>query len=443
MSYKFEVSKEVYQRGFNFFKPINVEIGTQQVYITDIPHANITRGAPLEFFIPGTSRDYLALQWSRLFVKVRITDENNTPITNLDKVGPVNNLFHSLFKQVDVTVGGQLVTPTVDQYYHYKAYFDTLLGSDTVSQMSNLQSALWYKDTPGVFDDTDVDYGLNLGLINRSTFTDGGAEVELSGPLLVEICQQGKFLINGVKVRIKMYPNSDEFLLMCTDLDRKYRVEITDAVYKCCYVKPDPGIIIEQQETLNEKIIALYPFTKSHYGVTQIAKGLSQHSDTNMFSGAVPEQVYVAFTSSKASDGSYQKNGYNFTHNNCSSVEIQVENISVPGKPLSMNYDEDQYLEGYNSLFIGGRYSSDSKGLSIERLDYPKGNAIYRFAITPPTEKTEEDQLGEVTNLMKKGNVTFTVKFSQPLLETVSCHVYAKFPAVLQVDENKAVTISS
>jgi hypothetical protein len=56
-----------------------------------------------------------------------------------------NNLLHSLFSQYNITLNGVTVTHAAD-FYHYRAYLETLLtyGSDAVD--SNLTNAFWYHD---------------------------------------------------------------------------------------------------------------------------------------------------------------------------------------------------------------------------------------------------------------------------------------------------------
>ena len=57
---------------------------------------------PIEFNIKSGGVEYLDLANSLFYAKVKITKENGEDLTNTDKVGPVNNLLHSLFSELDI-----------------------------------------------------------------------------------------------------------------------------------------------------------------------------------------------------------------------------------------------------------------------------------------------------------------------------------------------------
>ena len=58
---------------------------------------------------------------SYLHVKAKIVRANEANLEAGDTVGPVNNLLHSLFSQVDVSLNGTLITNSSNTY-PYRAY---------------------------------------------------------------------------------------------------------------------------------------------------------------------------------------------------------------------------------------------------------------------------------------------------------------------------------
>ena len=46
-----------------------------------------------------------------------------------DNLSPINNLAHTMLKQISVRLNGTLISPQTDTY-HYTAYLETLLNYD-------------------------------------------------------------------------------------------------------------------------------------------------------------------------------------------------------------------------------------------------------------------------------------------------------------------------
>ena len=67
------------------------------IYTKYNPISSIADSVPIEFNIKSGGVEYLDLANSIFYVKAKITKEGGGPLTGHDKVGPVNNLLHSLF----------------------------------------------------------------------------------------------------------------------------------------------------------------------------------------------------------------------------------------------------------------------------------------------------------------------------------------------------------
>ena len=75
------------------------------------------------------------------------------------------------------------------------------------------------------------------------------------------------------------------------------------------------------------------------------------------------------------------------THSLASQVGIYLSG-EVPGLPLKLSFTDNQYMDGYGSLFAtAGRQNMDN-GLDITRDDYKSGYFIFGF-VTFPTLSLE------------------------------------------------------
>jgi hypothetical protein len=70
--------------------------------------------------------------------------ENTAPNT----VGCVNNLLHSMFSSLSISLNGNPVT-LLEKNYHYKAYIEKLLNYGCDASSTHLISSSWYLDSPG------------------------------------------------------------------------------------------------------------------------------------------------------------------------------------------------------------------------------------------------------------------------------------------------------
>ena len=74
---------------------------------------------PREDYI-DLSRSYFELEW-----QLKKSDGNDVGVG--DHSFLVNNIAHSIFKQISVQLNGTFISPQTDTY-HYKAYIETLLN---------------------------------------------------------------------------------------------------------------------------------------------------------------------------------------------------------------------------------------------------------------------------------------------------------------------------
>ena len=117
------------------------------------PVSSVSEHGPITFLSPGTE-EYIDLSKTILVVRAKVTKADGTNLDDDEKVGPVCNFLHSLFKQVDVFLKGKQVTQATGTYA-YRSYLETLLNYDPSAKQSQLTASLFYKDTAGKMDVAD------------------------------------------------------------------------------------------------------------------------------------------------------------------------------------------------------------------------------------------------------------------------------------------------
>lgn len=238
--------------------------------------------------------------------------ENCQSLEAGDLVGLTNNALHSIFSQVDVNVQ-QHPTTEVGANYAYKAYLDTLLECQN---QHDLECQLFLKDDSGVdMDDTDPS-GRNSGLFLRAVHRTLSKELDLTGRLHVDICQQNRLILNGVHINIKLWQSSDPFRLLAKDGSENYKVRITEAALKVASVKVNPDVILSQSDVIKASN-ALYPYSRSVIKTYSVPQGQFSFITDDVFQGEVAQQLIVGVVEAAAVHGTYVKTPFNFQHFNC------------------------------------------------------------------------------------------------------------------------------
>jgi hypothetical protein len=367
-----------------------------------------------------------------LHIKCRILNGGD-PVTAKDKVAFVNMPLQSIIRQLDVSLQQQNITTGVGLNYSYKAIIDTLLWYQEDPKESHLQSQLFIKDDADFINAVDPEIGGNIGLLQRWDYTKDGQVVDLEGGLYVDICQQDKLLINGVRVDIKFFPNTDNFVLMSPIDGARYTYEIVDCVLKVCHVTLNPALTLAHADVIKHTN-AVYNFTRSDLRTYNIPAGTYSWNGDDLFNGNIPSRVIVGIVDTRGYSGSYIRNPYSFEHHDCNFIGFYVDGQSLPGEPLLLNYTNNQYMPAYLSLFTGlGRYHS-SFGNEISRDEYKSGYCFYVFDIDSANSK-------DFVKLMKKGHTRLSIRFENAPKTTLSVIVYGQFPGMLQIDEARNILI--
>ena len=168
---------------------------------------------PKEDYI-DLSCSYFELEWT-----LKKSDRNNTVAS--DRSFLVNNIAHSIFKQISVRLNGTLISPQTDTY-HYKAYIETLLNYNRDNGETVLKPQGWFNaiDLPDALtanrlDQTHNDFGafseeyqhvVKTIQSENAKHAGGKARIFCFVPH-IEVFHLGKLLVPNVQIGIQMYLN--------------------------------------------------------------------------------------------------------------------------------------------------------------------------------------------------------------------------------------------
>ena len=392
------------------------------------PNTNV-----IHFSIKGDSLKYIDLQKTRLYVHCKIIDEHGKvpeiPVrpqhgeseVDIPSVGPVNHLLQSMWKQVEVFLGGKLVTPGTTNYPH-KSMIKTLLYKCQSDGMKRqMCSELFYEDHAGLHDDQIR----NTGLYYRKQVTAYGQGFDMEGSLTEDVFNLDKYLINGVDFDLKLYPANSPFVLMTNSPEKKYKLIIEDAILKCHTVDVGSAIINAHTTSLQKGGMAQYFFNQAQLYTTTIAAGQRNFSDC-IFHGKIPHKIVIAFVAVDAYNGDYTRNPFNFHHYNVNTMSVLVNDVCVPHRPLEMNFAARQFAPALCNIV------RSHPNVVIDGRSFNEGYSLFVFDIDPNQNNNE-------LSLQNSGTVRVEFKFGENLPESIQLLVYAKYESCIQVDNTRAV----
>ena len=331
-----------------------LQIGVVDDYLVRTsPKSGSESGGPLEFPIPASGDDYLDLSHCYLYLKCRVLKDDGTAIETVKtddtagedgSVAPVNLLFHSLFRQLDLMMNGALVATSGD-IYPYRAYLTTLLsyGRDAKETWLNRLEG-WCTDEHGKCNARD-----NIGLLNRRNKIVNSQPFDFKGHLHSDMLLQEWLLPNNVNVRLVLSRSRPAFLLMDFNGKSSYHVRIEEAILEVRKVK-----VAASEQLRLEKVLttsgAKYPLAHVVTRHFTLAAGASTADVDALFSGQIPTKLIIGLVNNEAFVGSWTKSPFNFAHMDLNQACLVVDGRPLPAQPWQPDFTQGLYAETYHAL---------------------------------------------------------------------------------------------
>lgn len=426
-----EHSCETARSELELFSQLPTQTSVEEGYYVEFAAKNSLSDGPILFDVHGDGSDYVDLLNSYLFLEVKVVQQDGTDLEDDAVVSSANGLFHSLFNQVEVKLNDTLVSES-NNTYHYRAYIENLLSYGVESKDNQLSAALWYKDTAGVMENL---LASNKGFVKRKELLGKSKLVQMMGRLHSDIFFQNRYLLNGVDLNIRLIRNSNAFCLMGAR-DSTFKISIVNASYFIRKVKVNSSIQLKHIEMLDKQLTpAVYPIRRVEVKSFGVAVGSLSAIEDGLFSGQLPKRIVIGFVESAAYEGRYDKNPYNFQHFGLKFITLYCDAKQIPSKPYQPDFDNNNTLRSYLSLYeVSGKLFQDSS-LGINREEYGGGYTLFGFDLTPDLSQTG------CFHLIKKGNIRLEVKFNTPLAQPVNCIIFAEFDSSIKIDKNRSVLV--
>ena len=422
-----------------FFSMPPREKGVQRKYYVDKrPISQLTDpSSPYVFELSNDSTDMIDLPATRLHVKAKLLKKDGTTVAKEDYASVTNLLLHSLWEKVEVEVKKKAMTDSTLSY-PYISYFKTMkcLGKANSLSLPSIGFSLDKGDmdapgmvTPAAGSTEARKY--NRGGAERFTWLEEGKVFEMEGPLLSDLFECDRYLLNNCPMTLSLTRSKSPFVVLARNNEEDYVLHLDDVYVKMCYVQPSPAAILGIDAALEKDHKALYPMTRSELKSYNIPEGYNDIRLENLFMNKVPKFVMLGLVSMEGKNGQYNKNPFNFKHYDIRRLGLSVNGAYIPGKPLDMNFtgSGQNYVTPYRN-FVQCMEGNGLNGVTMDM--FKNGYSIFVFNIEPEEKGTQDP--GDIP----AGSVNLELNWGTALPETVSLIVYAEFPMVMKLGKSRS-----
>lgn len=422
-----------------------------------------------------------------LKVQVKITDSATNVVPASDKkIGPINNVLHSLFSTCRVWLGETPITKNPDNYA-FKAYIIDLLSFDGFAKYTWLQAQGFYQD---VFGETVAQQtaASNNGFNNRRNLflkdpalpASGYAEdgVIFMGRLHTNLVGADCGLIPGLGMRIVLGLSSNAFVLQAPGEDTaKYKITITNASLFCPVGTVSPTLFRSIEHKLKTEDAKLY-IERSEVTNKTISKGNTIFNDSLFPGASLPSRLIFSFVKTSSYIGTQATSPFNFQRKFIKPpppgppqpgegaigaaaaamvgrvlgqgvIEGDDGEVFIKRVSLTLNGEQvDGLVEGVASsvsdtanfvrlhLMLGLATSTTGNNLTLD--EFHRGFYFVAFDLSASANAAAS----YVIPAVRQGNLHLQVIFSDSIPDELTMLIYAEYPTLITMDKNRQIRMS-
>ena len=408
---------------------------------------------PMEFIIPGLD-DFVDLGRSYFTMELRLKKSTNANLVADEKLWPVNNLAHSIIKQIDLQLNGTLISPQSDTY-HYKAYLETLLNYDREDGKTVLGPQGWFNqvDFPPQWTATNTDkagdhaHWTALSDNQKGAFDSSVAEgVKYLGGVThslvftphLEVFHTGKLLVPGIEIKMKFLFNSPALFFNGVALAGRLMEGDVKLRFHLCQLRLNDAIYQSLSEKRhNEGQVASYPTVRSEIRTFTMQDNLVRFDIPNLFQNRIPDRLIVGLLDSRAFNGDVTRDPFCFQKFGLTSIKQIVKGEEYPYETLQLvhNNGSRDNLGYFRFLQASGAWCK-KKGNMLELGDWGQGKNCTLYMFDNVANGCADSQN---LNPKQTDDLQLVLEFGAAPGVNITVLVYGEFENLLEIDRNGAV----
>ena len=403
-----------------------------------------------------TSSSYLDLSKSYIELELQVKNAGNgANWAAATRTHLVNNLAHSIFKQLVVRLHGTLITPQTD-HYHQLAFIETVLNHSKEDTEDKLECQGFYdcfdmpddgdadEFTANQQDTTHADFAAlpedrKRAVLARVKFLAGNRVVMRFTPAL-EVFRLSRLLVPNVQIQLELYlHNPDMWCIRYHDAvgGRMTEADIS-ARLVLQQVSLQPNVDLEIRNKRNKGASVSYPVVRSAIRTFSHTRTKRDFQVQDPFYKQVPNRLIVALVRQAAFNGDVRYNPFTYELYNLQTVTLTINGEEYPYTTLELNHDNgNKDVRGYHRFLQATGCLTSGRGNLIKKKDWGYGKKACLLAFDLTANKAVDTP---VLNPEQTGDVVLKIHFGNDAPYDLTVLVYGEFENVIEINSIGAVT---
>ena len=380
------------------------------------PLAAVGGDTPLiEFIMPAMADRYTDLDDMFLYVRLKYTLDGKGAN---DVVAPVNNMLHSMFGKVEMTLQDKCVTSS-SQYYAYKSYLEKLLGFGSEAKNTYARTAGWIAGKQSAPEAA------------RATAFAADTTIDLIDRLHLDMCAQERLLMPGIQIKLSLQANRPSFYFHSTNDQVTAKVKFEHVALFIKHVEVSDAQANAHRASLLRSP-ALYPISRNEIRQFVLSAGEQNRSLDNVVQGQLPRRMFVMLVKNAAENGDIKESPFYFQHYKLNYIAAYVNGEQIPSIPYTPNHTSKLCVREYFELFRSLNQLNAKPNLDVTYAQFLDGHTIYGMNLTTDAS----DPVDGHFNPLKRGNLRIDVRFESALAEVVTVLVFLQFDSLISIDKD-------
>ncbi len=364
----------------------------------------VSEDGPFEFNIAPLSEDiYLKLNSMRLLGDLTISNMDGTDLADDAVIAIINNGAPSLWSRVDFKIAGKDVAHISTSHHAYKAFLDTIVGYGKDSQLTHLETNIYYPDT----EEQAATCGVaNASFRTRMALSAGSRTFSFSMPMIADFLQTTRLLIGTLGLRIKLTRNTDAFCIVRTGgVDVKLRIKNLRLEARRLSIRQD---VVDKHMALWKTTNLAFPFAMTEIRTINVPVGEHAIIAPMVFDGRLPKHIVIAFVRADAYHGLQTRNPLCFLNMGINRTQISVNGKLIPQSAYQPDFARGDVMREYRAMFDNFGINREDHSFMITSKSY-----IADFPLSA-YDGSSCLCLDHCNHLSKRGIVKYEATFSTP-----------------------------
>lgn len=390
----------------------------------------------IEFVIEGSLDEFIDLNETELVIEAKITKADGTNLEASDVIAPVNNWMHSMFSDIKMEIQNSVVEGG-EHLYAYKSYLYNLFSHDGKSKREQLANVGWYKDTANAINVA----ANNEGFASRRALVSASNTVQFSGPLLLDMMLQNRYLLPQTNFRIMMTRMKPEFQTLIHTAGtvegrtKKVHVEIESATLYIRRVKALASFVQTFEDNLMLQNVT-YPIQHTVMNTFTIPIGYHAYHCQSLFNGQLPKLIIIGLVDNEAYNGAYNQNPFNFQHFNVNSIKLADSSGTARFEERKPDFTNGRTAHEYTALFKAFNLYNKSESLDITPEEFRRGYTFHAFNMTPDLQASGHQQIS------RNSTLRLDIGFSTATTSTINVIAMGVMDGRIQIYKDRSVKCS-